>query len=177
MSVTQLHTDLATDRIISLAQAAKHYSLSKEAIEASTGLKIHVDFIGKTAYSKKHPKVEFVTLKEDRSIRRKRPPELRHFAATAELRHIVGAKSADWELVPSGVNKASLPDAIWHKGEKQVSIEFDAGSYSVARIVEKTESWRREAKAQIWGVSSKDRFKKLKDLLHESVDVHVIAWC
>ena len=175
MSVTQLHTDLATDRIITLQQAQSHYSLSKEDIEASAGLKIHADYIGKTAYSKRHPKVEFVTLTEDRSIRRKRPPELRHFAATAELRHVVGAKIEDWEVIRSGLGKASLADALWqHPKGYEVAIEFDAGSYSIARVVEKTEAWSREGKQQVWGISSKPRVKTLKEYLPETVPIHFL---
>ena len=175
MNVSQLRTDLATDRIISLAQAGKHYSLSKEAIEASSELKIHVDFIGKTAYSKKHPKVEFVTLTEDRSIRKKRPPELRHFAATAELRHIVGAKVSNWEVIRSGLAKASLADAIWqHPKGYEVAIEYDAGSYSIARVVEKTEVWSREGKQQVWGISSKQRVATLSKYLPETVPIHFL---
>jgi len=175
MSVTLLRTDLTTDRIISLAQAQKHYGLDKDDIEASASLKLHVDFIGNTAYSKRHPKVEFVTLKEDRSIRRKRPPELRHFAATAELRHTVGAKTDDWEVIRSGLGKASLADAVWqHPNGHEVAIEFDAGSYSIARVVEKTEAWAREGKQQVWGISSKPRLNTLSGYLHSKVPVHFI---
>jgi len=175
MNVSQLHTDLATDRIISLAQAKKHYGLDKDTIEASASLKLHVDFIGKTAYSKRHPKVEFVTLREDRSIRRKRPPELRHFAATAELRHLLGAKIDDWEVIRSGLGKASLADAVWTNPDGyEVAIEFDAGSYSIARVVEKTEAWAREGKQQVWGISSIRRINTLTKYLPETVPIHFL---
>ena len=173
MNVTQLLSDLATDRIISLAQVKRHYGLAKKDLSV-TGLKLHAEYISLTATRKRHPLVEFVTLIKDRSIRRKRAPELRHLAATAELRHLVGAKTKDWTVVRDGIADASLPDARWeHPNGYNVAIEYDAGSYPVSRIVEKTETWRAEAKEQIWGSNSR-RVGQLRKYLGDDVVIYTL---
>ena len=173
MSVTQLLSDLATDRIISLAQVKRHYNLDKEDLSIS-GLKLHAEYIALTATRKRHPLVEFVTLTKDRSVRRKRAPELRHLAATAELRHLVGAAPEDWTVVRDGIADASLPDARWeHPKGYSVAIEYDAGSYPVSRIVEKTETWRAEASEQIWGSNSR-RVGQLRKYLGDEVVIFTL---
>lgn len=178
MSLTQLRLDLATDLVISSSQAYKHYGLQLSELESDTELTVHSDFVGKTANATKHPKVDFVSLKANRSIRRKRPPELRHYVATAELRHNLGAKARDWTVVRSGRAKATLPDALWNKnaGGEAVAIEFDAGSYTVSRIVEKIETWRAEGKEQVWGVCSEKRASHIRSYLPERFPIHVLNY-
>lgn len=177
MSLTQLRSDLATDLVISSSQAFKHYGLPLATLEADKTFKIHPQFVGKTANSTHHPKIDFVTLTANRSIRRKRPPELRHFVATAELRHILGAKADDWEVVRSGRAKATIPDALWHKSKGEaVAIEFDAGSYTVSRIVEKIETWRAEGKSQVWGVCSERRAAHIRTYLPAALPIHILNY-
>lgn len=177
MSLTQLRSDLATDLVISSSQALKHYGLTVAMLEADKEFKIHTQFVGKTANSTHHPKVDFVTLNINRSVRRKRPPELRHYVATAELRHHLGAKAGDWEVVRSGRAKATLPDALWnHPDGYEVAIEFDAGSYTVSRIVEKIETWRAEGKQQIWGVCSEKRASHIRRYLPETFPIYVLSY-
>jgi len=71
--------------------------------------------------------------------------------------------------------KASLADAVWtHPDGHEVAIEFDAGSYSIARVVEKTEAWAREGKQQVWGIASKQRVNTLNKYLPSSVPIHFL---
>ena len=177
MSLIQLRSDLTTDLVISSSQAFKHYGLSINELELDADLKVHSQFVGKTANATKHPKVDFVSLKANRSIRRKRPPELRHFVATAELRHILKADADHWTVVQSGRAKATLADAVWqHPKGYEVSIEFDAGSYTVSRIVEKIETWRAEGKKQVWGVCSKKRAEHIRTYLPADLPIHILSY-
>ena len=52
-------------------------------------------------------------------------------------------------------------------------IEYDAGSYPVSRIVEKTETWRAEASEQIWGSNSR-RVAQLRKYLGKDVVIYTL---
>ena len=145
-----LERDLETDLALSERQVVRHYGLMLEdCFEA--GLEVQSVLIAPTVHRKATREVNFVLL-EPRDFA---PFELRHFAGIAEARHHLQADARDWQVMQHAVQTS--PDASWQRGNEMWAVEFDAGAYSRATVLEKAQAFRAGFDGQVWAVSSSIR--------------------
>lgn len=156
-----LERALETDVALSERQVVRHYGASLEDCLAA-GFIVHSARIAPTVHRKATRAVNFVML-EPHDLE---GFELRHLAGVAAVRHQVCADPRDWQVVRHADHTS--PDAIWHRGLETWAVEFDAGAYSRAVLLEKAQSFRAGFDAQVWGVASSARATTLRTILRES---------
>jgi hypothetical protein len=129
-----------------------------------------------THHSRTYRAVEFVTLEP--ALTRAPAATLRHLAAVAEMRHLLGAPVERWQTLPW--EQGEQPDAVWESPVGLVAVEYDAGSYSPATILRKAHAFEA-FQGQVWGSSSPQRVAHLHTLLppeikHQTPPLLVIWW-
>ena len=156
-----LERDLETDLALSERQVVRHYGLMLEDC-FKAGLKVQSVLIAPTVHRKATREVNFVLL-EPRDFA---PFELRHFAGIAEARQHLQADARDWQVMQHAAQTS--PDASWQRGIETWAVEFDAGAYSRATVLEKAQAFRAGFDGQVWAVSSSQRQDTLQGWLEQT---------
>lgn len=155
--MTALYRALETDLALSERQVWRHYGATLEDCRYS-GLSVQAALIAPTVHRKATRRVNFVSLEPTDF----EGFELRHLAAVAETRQQLRADPRDWQVVQHAA--ITSPDAIWRRGVDTWAIEFDAGAYSRATLLEKARAFRAGFDGQVWAVSSDRRGQTLTQL-------------
>ena len=155
--MTALYRALETDLALSERQVWRHYRATLEDCRYS-GLSVQAALIAPTVHRKATRRVNFVLLEPTDF----EGFELRHLAAVAETRQQLRADPRDWQVVQHAA--ITSPDAIWRRGVDTWAIEFDAGAYSRATLLEKARAFRAGFDGQVWAVSSDGRSQTLAQL-------------
>jgi hypothetical protein len=148
--MTDLERALETDLVLSERQVWRHYGATLEDCERN-GYAVRSVLVAPTVHRKATRPVQFVSL-EPQTLE---DYELRHLAAVAEVRHVLRADPRNWRVVQHAASTS--PDAIWRHGLETWAIEFDAGAYSRATLLEKARSFRARYDDHIWAVASVSR--------------------
>lgn len=82
---------------------------------------------------------------------------LPHYAATAEIRHMLGA--SNWEIDHQGFELA--PDAVWRDDHGQVAIEYDAG-YRPGVVRRKMQAFAECYRETVWATPSSLRSARIQ---------------
>ena len=153
-----LEVALETDLVLSQSQVRQHHGLTLEDC-CDAGLSVQRVLVTPTAKSRVARSVNFVSL-EPLEI----PGwELRHLVGIAEARRVLGAKVEDWQLVHHAAQTS--PDAIWSRGLETWAVEYDAGAYSRATVLEKAQTFQAGFDGQVWAVATQARAERLNVLL------------
>ncbi|MFC5849449.1 hypothetical protein [Deinococcus petrolearius] len=106
--------------------------------------------------------VRFFSLIED--TLRKAPPTLGHFCGTAEMRLAYGARPAEWRIGKTADERlAADPDAVYATpGGLKVAVEYDLGTYSGAKMLNKIGEYFETYDAVMWGCPSELRIRRLR---------------
>ena len=155
--MTALYRALETDFALSERQVWRHYGATLEDCRYS-GLSVQSALIAPTVHRKATRRVNFVLLEPTDF----EGFELRHLAAVAETRQQLRADPRDWQVVQHAA--VTSPDATWRRGVDTWAIEFDAGAYSRATLLEKARAFRAGFDGQVWAVSSDRRSQTLGQL-------------
>ena len=165
---------LACDRAVSQLQLTKLYGVTQAQARAA-GVFSTRRSVAATKGSVPRTVSFFVA---DKSLLKKPTTTLRHLAGVAAVRAQLGASPGDWRSPEQSVAR-QLPDALWQAAGGVVAIEFDVGSYSRARILEKAWSFQGYA-AQVWGSPSDKRNRLIAEVLvsqRVAARVVVAVWC
>ena len=156
-----LERDLETDLALSECQVFQHHAMTLEDCLRS-GLSVEPVLIAPTVHRKVTRAVNFVML-EHMDFQ---PFEFRHLAGVAEARHHLQADARDWQVIQHAAQTS--PDASWQRGIETWAVEFDAGAYSRATVLEKAQAFRAGFDGQVWAVSSSQRQDTLQGWLEQT---------
>lgn len=165
MSATEIVAELERDRVLSQGQLERHHRCAVTALPKDV-LRVSA-YLAPTHHARSYREVHFVTL--ERKLARLPAASLRHLAGVAELRRLLGAPGETWFPVPATGFGSSRPDAVWESPKGLVAIEYDAGSYGLAKLLGKMTAFQRFER-QVWGSPSRCRVAHLNGLLAEMAE-------
>ncbi len=170
-----LLADLEVDKVLSEGQVVRHYGCSLAAVP--TDILIFNAYLAPTHHSMSYQEVHFVALAH--KLTRLSAASLRHLAGVAEMRRLLNAPREEWRSQPRAGFTSEHPDAVWESPAGPVAIEYDAGSYSPQKIIQKINGFRRFER-QIWGSPSLRRVEHLNAFLEnagEFASSIFATWC
>jgi Replication-relaxation len=167
MTLTRLAMALQTDLCLSEGQIFRHYGLRLEQLP--THLHVVKADLGDTVRSARTHAVRMVV----EFNRRVDPCTLRHWAATAEVRHQLGIDLEHWHAVRTQ-GPIALPDAVWTCSGQRVAVEIDTGSYTAAVIKAKIKHFRATHDGFVWACTSARRAEQLS--VKYGLEVLVVDW-
>lgn len=168
-----LANDLEVDKALTKAQLLRHYRLQLEDVPTKTFYTVEHS-LSPTKGSGSPQLNTFVC--SSSTIARRRGRKLQHLAGVTEMRHLLGAHTADWRNNADDSNGEGEEDGEWRSPQGRTAIEYDIGSYSTKYILNKAHSLRWKGyDSIIWGCPSerlvKSRGKTLSDV---GIDVRVL---
>lgn len=149
---------LAVDRVLTTAQASRHYGVGEDALRARFP---HREVLLRPLNTSAREVVcTFITQDED-LIRWEPGWALAHMAGTAGLRHRLGATPEAWTL--EGGYGDHRPDALWRRPDGAVvAVEYDAG-YPPATVRRKVAAFSDGGYDElVWGTPSRARTAHLQ---------------
>lgn len=182
---------LHTDRALAAPQLLRHFGVhpgmlrgvhfsAPELLEPVHGRRLRVEAV-------------FVTARP--VVSRAPAPTLGHLAGAAELRLSLGIAPEEWSVVTQRNRYA--PDAVFERSGRRYAVEYDRGTYTASRVVDKVIGYARDGyAAAIWAVPEAKRrrdgerhragrARRLRSLLatspllrqlHFPVMVHGVNW-
>lgn len=183
MSLAALERDLAVDRVISERHALEGYGVS--AVRAKrAGLEVLKRNIKPTYSATKEVNATLIVCSEEERLRCASGNTLRHLAGVTALRLFLGASTEDWENEGGARQARHLPDGYWQRPDVHAgavwAIEYDAGSYVWAQLLEKGKEFMATHGYQVWGVASEARIRTVEAALSAigaPRQVHFVPWC
>ena len=153
--------DLSVDHVVTTAQAKRWYGLRQRDLVMG-GLHLEPRYLSLSNGARHFKRVTFV-LSDERG-RDRSTSALYHLAGTAEIRYILQAPPSSWASTAARLFATMTPDALWESAEAKVAIEFDTGSYSRQRILDKAKAFSAYDR-QVWGAPTATRVSNLRKLV------------
>ena len=99
-------------------------------------------------------------------------PVIRHYLGTSAIRYSLQAPVDEWELITYQKNiqlnkNIFYPDAIWHKGNQNIAIEWDTSRHSKEEVIKKASFYRENYHSQVWGAANLVHAASLSDWVKE----------
>ena len=163
---------LRVDVAVTEHQAREHYGVRARDVRQAGGF-VARRMVKERIWSKKATWVGFVTL--DRDVSRYEGHRLRHLAGTAAIRQLLEAPVSAWRSTAAAEAATLVPDALWDSPIGVTAIEYDAGSYKRATVLEKGTVFSEHPGGQVWGVVSEKRAEHVRALLSSVATNRVIV--
>jgi len=180
MSLSQLASDLETDKVMAMGLAMHHYQLTRRQIiqEGFNVIRMPMQLVYGRQGGDNVQRVELL-LNDQYAASTPSAPALRHLAGTTAIRLDIKANSEHWTNEADRPLSLQIPDGYWedHKSPP-VPIEYDAGSYSQRQVISKAREFDKYG-LQLWGTASKTRQKRLTEWIHTlrvSYVVKYVPW-
>lgn len=173
MSLAALRQDLESDRVITAAQAHRHYRVTLGAAREG-GIRAVRRDVAAMARSRDSRRVTF--LAGARALQRSPARTLRHAALATTARLELGVDPVRWTNDAGRTAALLVPDALWHREDApggSWAVEVDTGSYSEAQVREKTGAFGRAYGFTVWVTPSAARAATLRAWLAE---LGAVAW-
>jgi len=172
VSVAALRLDLSGDRVITAAQAYRHYRVAVREARAAGIPTVRRD-VGPLARSRAG-RVTFLV--GAGSLERSPAHTLRHLALATTARLEVGVDPGRWENEAGRTAALLVPDALWRRDDAPGgawAVEVDTGRYSQRQVRDKVRAFGREYGFSMWITPSEQRAATLRAWL---ADLGAVAW-
>jgi hypothetical protein len=153
--------------VLSSAQLKTYFNATRQDVRAARGYAIAAR-TSYTYYGTRAQRYVFYSLSKKYCF--ERPNDLRHLAGLAAIRHALRVPESAWSIPNTRHRKYGVPDGVWRNEERLIAVEFDAGGYSKAQVVEKALNFSSYHE-QIWGTQVPQRAERLEGIL-ETLGVH-----
>ena len=167
MYTSALTSALRVDLCLTEGQLLRHFGLKLEQLDSR--LYVLNACIGQTAESIQKIPTRFVSLYNHRVD----ATVLRHWAATAEVRHQLNIDLESWAAVRTQ-GPVMLPDAVWYRGKERIAVEVDTASYRPGVVLEKLRHFGSSFDGLIWAATSQRRANSLA--LRYGLEALVVNW-
>jgi hypothetical protein len=180
----QLLADLWIDCVLALSQVRRRYVPGGDdhqvarwvkRLAARRAINMRRLWVPRTARARLTEEIVGVELPG----RSGRQEEIAHRLGLAEMRWHLRAGLWRWEPStqrwPEKRTHGERPDALAEDGAGLFVVEYDHGAYSGSDIKRKRRAFEVLAPRQVWGVSSEQRRRWLREHLHNE-DVLVVTW-
>lgn len=157
----RIHEALRCDLALSEGQLMRHYEMVPSEKEAHrVGIFIVRAVLNPSHHANRLMEVRFYT--PYLWVSRLGPPLLRHLAGVGEMRHILGVRPEAWRTDTHRIHYREQPDAYWYSKLGPIAIEYDAGSYSLALLKRKAETFALRFVWQYWGAPTEKKAEQLR---------------
>lgn len=175
--VPALKKALGVDRVLSLVQVRRYFSLDLQPWEfSSIGLHCVVLWVKpRSDIARMFQYMHFVSA-EKYFYRSLTDTQITHLVGTAEIRLSLGIPAECWTSSASALGAQNQPDAIYVSDQGKFAVEYDAGKYSRETISKKIDVFSDVYQGILWGTISDLRANRLKLHYRAQAQVTVLNW-
>lgn len=163
--IEQFKADLQVDRVISAEQLRRHYFLSPNDLQNVR----YVEAIMHPVYSRASLEIKTRFYLAGAALQREDDNVLAHYAGTGEMRRIMNVP-ADEKFILNKRHRLArdAPDAVFQSPYGPIAFEYDTGSYKLATVQSKFESFvQQDYLRTIWGTANHRRVPTIEKIMRE----------